>query len=120
MSENTKNPAVQNPSKADTSFLEWEPYWKAFNEFRYILDNLPQSMWDGNYQQTIPAMNDICLNETTDKIPGRGQLSASDAAKRLIACAQQLQTSPNTAIAGLAGYILTWSQNIEYIQEHGG
>ena len=118
MTENVQNPAAQNPSKADTSFLEYEPYWKGFNEILYIFHSSSQSINNVQLEWLRPVA-ETCDQETVGGpaqgptvIPGRGQLSASDAAKRLIACAQQLQTSANTAIAGLAGYILTWSQNI--------
>lgn len=116
MTENAQSPTATNPSKADTSFLEYEPYWKGFNEIKYIYVSSSQSFtnWD---RECLQSVYYVSLSETTGTIPGQGQLSASDAAKRLIACAQQLQTSPNTAIAGLAGYILTWSQNIESILE---
>ncbi len=51
--------------------------------------------------------------------PGADQLSASDAAKLMMPYAQQLQTSADTGIANLAGFILYWCQGIVFDQQHG-
>jgi len=103
MTENTKIPAAQNPSKADTSFSfqEYAPYWKAFNEMLYILNFLPQSAWDGIYQTPLNDIMNYCVPDTNGilaNFPGWGQLSASDAAKLIAPLAEQIKASPSQGL----------------------
>lgn len=122
MPENAQIPATQNPSKADASYLDYEPTWRAFNQIQIIVNNLPSSTYEeaiqdklGGIQQTSKFM--------LEEPPGTDQLSASDAAsvaaKLMMPYAQQLQTSADTGIANLAGFILSWCQTIVFDQQHG-
>jgi len=113
MPENAQIPATQNPSKADASYLDYEPTWRAFNYFQIIVNNLPSSTDELSQIQTI---SDYRFDMHP---PGADQLSASDAAKLMMSYAQQLQTSADTGIANLAGFILYSCQGIVFDQQHG-
>lgn len=123
MTENAQNPAAQNPGKADTSDLEYESTWKTYNYIQFIVKNLPSSTYEEAIQAKVADIQLCCTNMIgglyVEGIPGSDQLSPSDAAKQMMPYAQQLQTSANTGIANLAGFILTWCQNIEFDQQHG-
>jgi hypothetical protein len=117
MPENTQIPGAQNPSKADTSYLDYESAWKAFNYIQFIVKNLPSSTYEEAIQAKVADIQLVCTNIIgglyVEGIPGSDQLSPSDAAKLMIPFAQQLQTSANTGIANLGGFIRTWCQSIE-------
>lgn len=113
MPENAQIPATQNLSKADASYLDYEPTFRAFNYFQIIVNNLPVSTDDLSDIQTI---SDFRLEMYP---PGADQLSANYAAELMMPYAQQLQTSADTGIANLAGFILSWCQTIVFDQQHG-
>jgi hypothetical protein len=113
MPENAQLPATQNPSKADASYLDYEPTFRAFNYFQIIVNNLPVSTYELSDIQTI---SDFRFEMHP---PGADKLSANYAAELMMPYAQQLQTSADTGIANLAGFILSWCQTIVFDQQHG-
>jgi len=86
MSENAKNPAATNPSKADTSdSYDYESAWKGLNQILFITQFM-MSNADAYEQAIQDKLYDIqlgCTNVFDDKPenPAWGKLSASDAAK---------------------------------------
>ncbi|HTF66740.1 MAG TPA: hypothetical protein VK638_29055, partial [Edaphobacter sp.] len=53
MTENAQIPAAQNPSKADASYLDYEPTWRAFNQIQIIVNNLPSSTYEEAIQDKL-------------------------------------------------------------------
>jgi hypothetical protein len=119
MPENAQIPAATNPSKAGASYLDYAPTWRAFNYIQIIVDNLPMSTYEYAIQANVGDIQTICKYKYEMQLPGTDQLSASDAAKLMMPYAQQLQTSADTGIANLAGFILSWCQGIVFDQQHG-
>jgi len=104
MTENAQNPAVQNPSKADTSY-EYETAWKGFNHILYIVQNLPQSTYEQAVQDKLRDIQQYCSSACEELLLWH-YITPSDAAKRIEPLGEQLQASANGAVASMAPRII--------------
>jgi len=99
MSENAKNPAATNPSKADTSdsSYDYESAWKGLNQILFITQFMMGSnTYEPGIQDQLQYIQDVCANvfECNPQFPAWGKLSASDAAKLITPLAQQMAAAP--------------------------
>lgn len=121
MTENAKNPAAQNPSKADASY-EYELAWKGFNHISVVVNVILE--W-GTYEQAIQdKLRDIqqyCTSTCQNLMWQCGYgMYPSEGAKRIAPLAEQLQASADPFTGSTAECIAARNKNMGSLASQWG